>query len=328
MSENKYSQFLNLLNQGEEFTYVEACKQLGVSTKQVRRYIHHALKNGVPVQAKRESRCKVFFIPNELREPGFRIDLTPDELLALTVAANAASDSLRKTPLGDPLSSGIAKLIQQFPEQLIPLELDEPTLSWNFSNNPMPEVDPDIFRCLMDTIHERKQIIVDYFSASRNEPSPNRKLDPYAIALRGSSWLLVAWCYDRESYRDFSIPAITNIRVQDHYFRWRDDFDREEHFKGRFHATGGKQYTVRLHVEADRVPWFRRKKYHPSQQLIAQEDGSAIAEYTVAGLEDIRSFAQGWGNGVLVLEPQELVDIMRAHVQTLHKRYGGRTNDP
>ena len=328
MSENKYDQFLNLLNQGEEFTYREACKRLEISDKQVHRYVQQAREKGVRVEEKRLSRHKIFFIPNQFREPGFRIDLTPDELLALTVAANAANDSLRTTPLGEALSSGVAKLIAQFPEDLIPLEIEESALTWNFSNNPVPEVNPEIFRCLMDTIHERKQIVVDYFSASRNTPSPNRKLDPYAIALRGSSWLLVAWCYDRQAYRDFAIPAITNIRVQDHCFHWRDDFDHNDHFKGRFHATGGKQYTVRLHVEADRVPWFHRKKYHPSQNLIAQEDGSAIAEYTVAGLEDIRSFAQGWGDGVLVLEPQELVHMIWTHTQTLYNRYRGQKDEP
>ena len=328
MSETNYTKLIELLSTGEKFSYAELELRMGISERQIRRLMKYAKKSGEKVAEEQPGKKKFFWIPVQHRKAGFRVDLSQDELLALTVAADAARNSLGSTSLGSPLRSGIEKLVEHFPEELVPLEMEDSALHWHFSSNPVADVNPEIYHQLVDAIREEQQIIVEYYSASSNRLDPHRRLDPYALALRGSSWLLVAWCHDRNAFRDFSVPAISNVRISKGQMYRRDNFNLEEHFRGRFGATGGKIYEVLLQVEADRIPWFRRKVYHPSQQLTEQEDGTFIVQYSVAGLEDIRSFAQSWGDGVTVLAPKELVAIMRKQAQKLAERYSRNNHHP
>lgn len=320
MAGDTYSKFLDLLHKGEGLTYRESKSMLGVGPKQLYLYVQRAEKEGIPIRETKVKRVKTFTIPDEHRRPGFRVELTPDELLALTIAADSAQTSLNATSLGPPLRAGIRKLVELFPDRMLAMEIEESDMRWHFSSTPVAEVDPAVFHKLMDAIRNDRQIVVAYRSATSGASNPNRILDPYLMALRGSSWLLVAWCHTRRTFRDFSVPAISNVR-QTGKDVFRRDFDPETHFRERFGATGGAPRTVRLRIEPDRIPWFHRKKYHPSQRLIPQDDGTMIVEYDVAGLEDIRSFAQSWGNGITVLEPEELVNIMRAHATELAERY-------
>lgn len=327
MAGDTYSKFLDLLHKGEGLTYRESKSMLGVGPKQLYLYTKRAEEEGIPIRETIVKRVKTFTIPDEHRRPGFRVELTPDELLALTVAADSAQGAMSATSLGSPLRSGIGKLVELFPDKLLAMEIEESDMRWHFSSTPVAEINPEVFHQLTDAIRNDRQIVVSYRSATSGESNPNRVLDPYLMALRGSSWLLVAWCHTRRAFRDFSVPAISNVR-QTGKDVFRKEFDPEAHFRERFGATGGAPRTVRLRIEPDRVPWFHRKKYHPSQRLIPQEDGTTIAEYRVAGLEDIRSFAQSWGDGVTVLEPEELVKTMREQAAVLAERYRPTETSP
>lgn len=333
MPENSYDTLIEFLNRGEELRFEEAKTLLGLGERQIKRLIERARHEGYDIVERRdEDRRKVFSIPEGSREAGFRVSLTEHELLALTIAADAARATLGTTSLAEPIRSAVAKLIDKFPDEVVPLELDDAAMAWHFSSNPVAEVDPGIFAQLVEAIRNEQEIEIDYYSASRAQRTPNRRLDPYALALRGSSWLLVAWCHERHAFRDFSIPAIRSVRTTGRYIYRRDDFDLDEHFAGRFGSLGGKALRiVRLRVEPDRVPYFRRKTYHPSQQLSEHDDGSATVEYKVAGLDDMRSFAQSWGSGVTVLEPEELVETLRNEARMVAERYdaahGGNATD-
>lgn len=326
--DNAYNRLLNLLNQGHELSGSDAAALLGVTVRTIQRAIGNAMRSGVVIEIRRKGREKVFFIPEEHRETGLVVSLDQNELLALVVAAEAAHGTLARTPLGGPLKQAIGKLIERMPEEFVPIEAEESDLYWHFSSSPASEVDPDIFRQLVDAIRDCAVILVDYQSAS-GSPSPReRTLSPYAMAVQGGSWLLVAWCHRNNAFRDFSIPAIARVVRTGGLFVRREDFDLDDHFRGRFRAVGGRDvYTVRFRVESDRVPYFKRKRYHPSQKLEEQPDGSWIAAFTVSGLEDIRSFAQSWGVGITVLEPPELVAVMAEQASRLARVYSRTAAD-
>jgi predicted DNA-binding transcriptional regulator YafY len=126
--------------------------------------------------------------------------------------------------------------------------------------------------------------------------------------------------------RDFSLAGISRLELEDDAFFIRpDDFDLDRYFAGRFSALAGDRVqTVRLRVVPERAEYFRRKQYHPTQAIEEiHADGSIVVAYSVLGLDEMRCFAQGWGVGVTVLEPEELVDIMRREAKELAERYGG-----
>lgn len=318
---NHAEQLLRLLNAGSAYTYAQAASTLNVSERTVQRCIDRIREEGTVIDYK-SRRPVVFFIPEEHRQHGVMINLSEEEILALTVAADASQGTLHRTPLGPALKRAIDKLLEEMPNELIPIEAEDSEMYWHFSGNPASEIDPEVFRELVTDIRDCNGILVDYQSASGRRPRTDRPLDPYALAVQGGSWLLVAWCHWNKAFRDFSISAISNVRRTGTIFLRREEFDLGHHFQGRFRAVGGNTtHIVRLRVEADRITYFNRKRYHPSQEVHVMPDGTATVEYTVSGLEDIRSFAQSWGNGITVLEPPELVAVMRAQANELADRY-------
>ena len=316
-----YEQFLTMLHQGEALTYEEFAQRLGCSARTIQRLIEHARNEGTPLAFDKDGRKNIVFIPEDRRETGMKVNLSDQEILALAIAAQAAQSSLGPTPLGSPLHSGIAKLLEALPGEFHLYDFEEMHEQWHFSNTPSALLDPEVFRQLMHAVEQCETLQITYFTAKRNEET-ERRIDPYGFAAPKGSWMVVAWCHKKRKFLNFSIADIREIVPTGTNFI-REDFDLDTHFAGQFGGVGGeKMYDVTFLIEPDRVAAFRRKQYHASQNLEALPDGRARVRFHVAGLEDIRSFAQSWGTGITVEEPEELVEIMREEGVELVGRYG------
>jgi proteasome accessory factor B len=58
-------------------------------------------------------------------------------------------------------------------------------------------------------------------------------------------------------------------------------------------------------------------RWHPSQKLTAQRDGSLLAEFMLNSTEEIKSWVLSFGVHAVVLEPSTLRDEMRAEIQSM-----------
>ena len=318
---SNYEKLLELLHQGTSLTYKGAAERLGCNIRTIYRCLATARGEGIPLQVEREEgREHVISIPEEHRREGVKINLGDEEMLALAIAGEAAQFSLGPTPLGPALHSSIKKLLDRLPGEFYSLALEQMSEQWHFSHTPSAQLDPVIFKQLMHAVDNCETLSISYATAKRREPR-ERKIDPYGFAAPRGSWMVVAWCHRRKAFLNFSVADIRSIEVTGSNFI-REEFDLDKHFAGHFGGVGGeKMYNVLFLVEPDRVAAFRRKQYHASQQLEEREDGRAIVHFTVAGLEDIRSFAQSWGTGITVLEPEELVEVMRDEANEILRRY-------
>ncbi|MDP8905551.1 MAG: WYL domain-containing protein, partial [Chloroflexota bacterium] len=62
-------------------------------------------------------------------------------------------------------------------------------------------------------------------------------------------------------------------------------------------------------------------RWHPSQELEEQADGSLIWRGRVAGLREIRIWILGWGAEAEVLEPPELSADIAAELERAWRLY-------
>ncbi len=326
---------LELLNQGEQ-SYEDLMERLGVSTRQFQRLFNKLRAEEIEIKERqeKESGRKLFSLAVPYQWIDYRvISLTEGEILALTVAAQASGAILDVTPLKRDLHSAFKTLLKELTSQPIALfEPEDEDRIWHFKAAPAVPIRAQIFNTLREMIAERHAVLIDYLSASTGVQSTNRKIHPYLIAVRGGSWILVAYCTRRKEIRDFSIAAISAVTPCDPatdtsvIFHYPDEFNAEEYFSKRFSAVGGdRTYTVRMIAEKKQAEGFRRKKYHPTQEIEqTYDDGRIVVRYEVAGLDEIRCFAQGWGIGVTVIEPLELVEIMGEQARELAGRYQAR----
>lgn len=326
-----HERLMALLYDGREFSLEQLREELGLkSNKQAKRVITRLRAEGCPIEETFQDRKKYFHIHDhrQRHKKTYTLDFSEEEVQTLGIAAQAARSALEPTPLLASLNSAFTTLLSALAEHPVSVDTIEQQQRWHFGSAPSVRLDPEVFNLLRSARLDKQSVRFDYVTASTGKVSKNRKVDPYNITMRGTTWLLIAYCHTRKSIRDFAIVDISNVRVCDPdkehaFFEFRKDFDLDLLFRDRFNAlAGGEIYEVRLLVEPDRARYFRRKLYHPTQQIEKEEnDGRLIVSYEVAGLDEIRSFVQSWGAGVTVLEPAELVEMVKGELETLMQRY-------
>jgi len=318
---------LDLLRDGTHLTQKEAADRLDLSTRQVRRLLKQLGKQGIDIQEAQRGKQKEYYLDGaDLRAENLPLDLTERQVLALVVAAQAAQAKLAPTPLARYLAEAVEALHAIHPDPAGSFETDTEPARWHFSDAPSVPIDPDVFWTLRAAASNHQPVRIDYYSASSERRSTDRKIDPLLIAERRGSWLCVAYCHERRAVLDFSMAAISSVEpCEGEIFDPPLDFERATHFEGRFGAVAGEAtHSVRLLVEPKRVPYFRRKMYHPSQHIDeVREDGRVIVSYEVAGLEEVAAWVRSWGSGVKVLDPPELAEQIAADAAAMRARYEG-----
>ena len=323
---------LVLLHKHPSLTYQKLKNLLGYDQKTLYRAINELRENGIGVQE--HGKPKKFSLPQELRRyPQRVVELNEEEILALRLAAQVAEATFAPTPIAQHLNSAFHRLLEVVDERAVSIDREDQKRQWHFGDAPSAPIKEGLFNQLRSAVRDGKPVMIDYYSASSEQRWLKRRIQPFCITERSGTWLLVAWCYEREAIREFNLVDVESMH------EWENDvplpvmqreqiFDPELYFRDRFRHIGGDTvHVVRLRVEPHQARYFKRKLYHPTQQIEAeQEDGSIVVSYEVEGLDELRSFAQSWGTGVTVMEPDELRSTLKSHAEILLARYAESNN--
>ena len=85
--------------------------------------------------------------------------------------------------------------------------------------------------------------------------------------------------------------------------------------------AGGKPQTVRIRFAADQSPYLKGRRWHASQALEEQADGSLVLTLTVASEDEIIRWVLAWGANAEVLEPKELRAKVAAVAREMAAKY-------
>ena len=324
-------QLYDLLASGHRLTKNEARQRLGLKSKrQIRRLVNRLKDRDIPVQETFEDGRKMFFLEaRDQRPEDLPVDLTERQVRALLVAAEAAQATLRPTPLAEALQAATKQLRPLLDQTyFFSFEPGREPERWHFEAPTSMPIDAEVFETLHRAIASCQSVRIDYHAASSGNRSTDRKIDPLVIAVRKNAWMVAAYCHRRKQVRDFNLFGIQSIRLCDSdeeltVQKRHADFDPDTYYRGRFSALAGDQvHTVRLLAEPKAARYFRRKRYHPTQQVAEErEDGRIVIEYEVAGLEEIASFVRSWGPKVKVLAPDALAERVAEEARQTAARY-------
>lgn len=161
-----------------------------------------------------------------------------------------------------------------------------------------------------------------YYTASRNATS-ERVLDPYVLHIyRGTNPYVIGWCHKRQGIRWFRVDRIRSLKLLDASFERKSDFNAKDHLEMIFqHEVGGSPVTVQIWFDAKTAPYIRERRWHSTQELHEHEDGAVTLQMVVQGLNDLKRWVLGYGQGARVLEPPELVALVRDEVEGMQAQY-------
>jgi len=160
---------------------------------------------------------------------------------------------------------------------------------------------------IQQAIFYRKQIRIVYNNPIKKQKTI-RKLDPYNLIFRESSWYIIGHCHLRNQIRMFKLVRIESLEILNENYHIPHNFHIQSYLRDTFTLIKGKQYTVEIQFFHPASVWVAEKLWLPSQKIIKLKDDSIIFKAKVDGLKEIKKWVLGFGRLAKVRKPVELIN--------------------
>lgn len=173
----------------------------------------------------------------------------------------------------------------------------------------------------------RKQIEAVYQSPHKSKRRL-LELQPRRVFLAGNCWYTA--CYENQSGETklYRLARFKEAKVTSKPLTIGKEFSLRE-FLGNAWTVyrGDRDWHVEIAFHAEAAPLVREVRWHHTQQVLIQDDGSLIYRVTVSGLEEIKYWVLTWGPQAKVLAPKELADEVRRLAEQTVQRYAAPSED-
>jgi proteasome accessory factor B len=195
-----------------------------------------------------------------------------------------------------------------------------------FSTTPRNERFTRVFRVLAEAWAQRRVVVIEY-DAGVYDPArkPRRtRVRPWAIepsALTHALYL-IGWDESRQARRTFKVERILSAALTPETFEPKPgDTPANDLLRAWDVITDEEPVHVVIRFSVAVAKRAAETRWHPSQELEPQADGSLIWRGRVAGIREIRIWILGWGADAEVLEPSELRAEVSAELQRAAELY-------
>lgn len=168
----------------------------------------------------------------------------------------------------------------------------------------------------IETIHhaiERKRIIEFYYVSPSG--SGKRTVEPYYLIFEWSWWYVWGWCASRNDFRLFKLSRITDLAVGDPFYGHPvpyPDLSTEKVFPSRYQVRAIVQQQYRWRLLED----------FGADSFVEQPDGTLRFSFGFTDVESIKGWVLSYGDGMELLEPNEVREDLGQFGQRLAQRYG------
>jgi proteasome accessory factor B len=148
----------------------------------------------------------------------------------------------------------------------------------------------EILDALMIGIEDRRFTTIAYQSAQSTEPV-RTCIYPYGLINHRSRLYLVAFSPEHHEVRHYKVDRISEAELQDLRFHRPPGFDLQEHLAGSFGVFQGKGDSIRVRIRflTPVVRYVDESRWHGSQKLTRQRDGTLHAEFELDDTEEIKN---------------------------------------
>lgn len=300
----KVIQTLMTAHQGKTVNELVEELELDCHPRTVYRDLEALQAGGFPIYAETVEGKNLWTIMDSAREK-MPVPMTLTELMSLYLARDMLK-VLKHTVFYSSLKSLFHKIKTSLPAELLGY-LGQLETNVQIGHRPYKESEglQDILETINQALSTRHYIRICYHTMSRNSQS-TRTVAPYTIWFFDDSFYMIAYCTLRQGVRIFAVDRINGLEVTDQVFEKPEGFNAEEFMKSSFGVFKGGILCVKVRFAPDVAGYIREKRWHESQRITEQEDGSLLFEAEVEGSDEIRFWLLSWGSRAQVLEPESL----------------------
>jgi predicted DNA-binding transcriptional regulator YafY len=186
---------------------------------------------------------------------------------------------------------------------------------------PFPQIDLAVFQELLLAIRNHESIIIKYFSGQK-AVVVDKPCDPYFLLNFKDNWYLVAFCHEKQAFRDFLCSRVLAVEHTNVTFLPDPDFSLDQHKKdSQLFASEAPSIEIVAEFDKYAAHWIRLKKVHASQKVLERSDGSLEVSFQVSSLENIMRWILSFGEHARILAPLELQERVRRTIGRMNYLY-------
>ena len=219
----------------------------------------------------------------------------------------------------------VGKILAVIPENItkdlayIPSSDDENDSSFE----PTDKIDDEIFFALNEAIEKQEIIEVEFIGINEKEYSL-RTLKPLCIDIENRHCDLIA--FSKENPRKpgvYSISNMKNFRNTKKTFKIPSKLKIPDYFVAETKLSSGenKTYLFELSFHKDIASEALNRIYYHNQTIEQRKDGTVHVKFKTSQLQEVFRWVLGQGYKVKVLNPPELVSMMKTEMSKVRQYY-------
>jgi predicted DNA-binding transcriptional regulator YafY len=197
-----------------------------------------------------------------------------------------------------------------------------------FSTTPPNERFTRVFRVLAEAWAHRRVVDIEYDAGVYDPARGSRRTRVRPLAIEPSALThalyLMGWDESRDAQRTFKVERIISASLTPETFTVAEGSTPARDLLRAWDVIANEEpVAVVIRFSPAVARRAAETRWHPSQELEQQPDGSLIWRGRVAGPREIRIWILGWGADAEVLEPTELRRDVAAELRRAADAYGG-----
>ncbi len=174
----------------------------------------------------------------------------------------------------------------------------------------------EILNTLRKAIIETKKVCFFYKSISGE--SSIRIVHPYKLIHTPISWYLVAFCEERNAFRNFKLARIEQLKTISSEYK-KTPFNTKEHLGDawwvRFDPKRlNNPYHIKVLFKGETAQSIKEYKFHNSQHSEDTDEGT-IMTWKLSYLGEFASWLMQWLGSIEILGPLELKEIVNKRIK-------------
>jgi predicted DNA-binding transcriptional regulator YafY len=196
-----------------------------------------------------------------------------------------------------------------------------------FSTTPRNERFTRVFRILAEAWAQRRVVEIEYDAGVYDPARGSRRTRVRPLAIEPSALThalyLMGWDESRDAQRTFKVERILSASITPETFDVAEGSAPARDLLRAWDVIADEEpVTVVVRFSAAVARRAAETRWHPSQELEPQPDGTLIWRGRVSGMREIRIWILGWGSDAEVLAPAELREGVADELRRGAEAYG------
>ena len=223
------------------------------------------------------------------------------------------------TPLKDTISKVYDTISQMLPNQV---QVQSSLLNdVQFIADPLPNIEPDVFKQLFEAIKTHKSISFGYRNLSSTEHTPHSNIDPYKIYCQKGDWYVIAYSHSHEKFNTYNLSRMKNI-VFLNEFTPDPDYDKKVHIDPNFGIWNNDAPMQKIELLFDKSinTYVLERTWHKNQNCYQNEDGTVYLSFESNQIQETLYWVLRFADSVQILNPPELKELYKEKLEKMMKR--------